>query len=200
MTKGGGSFQGSRQRDLLPLPVPFKGTVCALPNNLSRCSVRRIHARQAWQSWANSGVLTVNQLYSNNAVCKFQPSRAQTAALDQFCNKCKSMGSPPAGLNPAGALRELCHESLPYLGETAGPVPFDADLVSLPGVGGVAVDPIANLAPVHSNLIIGPEVPMLRLPHDAEQVLKRIRLRKPHTDPALVKPVANSFKCCLLGI
>ena len=88
------------------------------------------------------------------------------------------MGPPPAGLNPAGASRELCHESLPYLGETAGPVPFDADLVSLPGVGGVAADPIANLAPAHSNLIIGPEAPMLRLPHDAEQVLKESGLEK----------------------
>ena len=86
-------------------------------------------------------------------------------------------------MNPAGALREFCHESLPYLGETAGPVPFDADLVSLPGVGGVAVDPIANLA-VHSNLVIGPEAPMLLLPHDAEQVLKESGLEKPHIDPA----------------
>ena len=184
MTMAGGISLSSRQRDLLPLPLPYKGTNFALPNNLSRCSVRRIHARQSWQSWANSGVLAVNQLYSQDYTCKHAPSRAQTAALDQFCSKYKAMGSPPVGLTPAGALRELCHESLPYLGETAGPVPFDADLVSLPGVGCVPVDPVVSLPPEHSDLISGPEAPMLRLPSDAEHVLKESGLSKPHFDPA----------------
>ena len=133
----------SRQRDLLPLPIPFPGVNFALPTKLSRCSVRRIHARQSWQSWANSGVLAVNHLYKPSSQCQNTPSRAQTAALDQFCSKYKAMGKPLVDLSPAGALRELCHQSLPYLCEEGGPVPFDADLVSLPDVGNCPADPQA---------------------------------------------------------
>ena len=120
----------SRQRDSLPLPTPFPGVSFALPTKHSRYSVRRIHARQAWQPWANFGVLTANQMYGPNSQCQHTPYRAQTAALDQFCNKYKAMGKPPVDLTPAGALRELCHQSLPYLCEEGGPIPFDADLVS----------------------------------------------------------------------
>ena len=141
----------SRQRDLLPLPIPFPGIIPALPTKLTRCSVRRIHARQAWQSWANSGVLTVNHLYKPNSQCQHTPSRSQTAALDQFCAKYKAMGKPPVDLTPAGALRELCHQSVPYLSgsDDGGPIPFDADLVSLPDVGSCPADPQALISSAH---------------------------------------------------
>ena len=174
---------GSRQRDLLPLPTPFPGAGTVLPNQLSRCSLRRIHARHSWQSWANGGALTVNQLYSKQTVCKSPPSRAQAAALDQFCAKFRDMGSPPNDLNPAGAFRELCHDTAPYLGGGGGPVPFDAGLISLPGVGCVPVDPVAHLSPEHRDLIQGPEAPMLRSESDARQVLLDAGIDKPHVDP-----------------
>ena len=128
--------------------------------------------------------MTVNALYSPNSNCQHTPSRAQTAALDQFCDKYKAMGKPPADLTPAGALRELCHQSLPYLCEEGGPIPFDADLVSLPDVGGRPADPQALLSSAHSDLIRGPNAPMLRSKGDAEQVLQSSGLDKPYIDPS----------------
>ena len=174
----------SRQRDLLPLPLPFKGGDFALPVALSRCSLRRIHARQAWQSWANSGVLTLNHLYKPKSFCSSPPNRAQTAALGQFCNKYRSMGKPPNDLTPARALRELCHQSVPYITDVGGPIPFDEGRMSLPAPGGAPTSPLPHLAAEHRNLIEGSCAPMLRSVADAEHVLEESGLSKPFVDPS----------------
>ena len=119
----------TRQRDLFPLPLPFRKHASDPAPGLSRCSVRRLHAREAWQNWANAGVVSLNQLNNSNRLCKSAPSSAQAAALDQFCKLYKDMGKPPS-MTPAGAFAELCHQSVPYATECGGPSPYDRDLIS----------------------------------------------------------------------
>ena len=59
------------------------------------------------------------------------------------------MGKPPADLTPAGAFLELCGTKLPYLGEGAGPIPYERDLVALPSGSALPVDPLEHLSVLH---------------------------------------------------
>ena len=109
------------------------------------------------------------------------------------------MGSPPSGLTPAGALRELCSDSLPYLSDGGGPVPFDADLVSLPAPGSEPADPISLLAPEHSELIKGSDALTLRSVSDAKRALLESGLDEPYVDPKFHSGhTYGKFVCMLL--
>ena len=175
----------SRQRDLLPLPLPFKQPLAVLPAGLSRCSIRRIHSREGWQSWANGGVATINQLYGGAGICPTPPSAAQSVALIQFCSMYKAMGRAPSGLTPAGAFSELCHSGLPYSSDGGGPASYDRELLSLPALGGSPVDTCELLSEEHRDLVMGRAAPMLRTPEEAKCLIADAGLAKPHSDPAL---------------
>eukprot|EP00973_Karenia_brevis_P076932 10682967-Karenia_brevis.AAC.1 len=69
-----------RQRDLLPLPLPFPACgqlVAAKPR--SRAMQRRLHARGAWQTWCNDAVLTINNLNGCSGFSKCRANRSQQA-------------------------------------------------------------------------------------------------------------------------
>ena len=123
MIERGPGGAAARQRDLLPLPLQFPHAFRQSPKGLSRCSLRRLHARNAWQTWANEGVSTLSQLASHTRNRPGKPSRAQAAALDSFVKPYVEMCKPPPPLTPARAFTELCHSSPPYLQEGGGGQP-----------------------------------------------------------------------------
>ena len=171
-----------RQRDLFPLPLPYLKAPSFDLLDVGRSCIRRLYACQAWRSWANAGVVTLNLLNNTKHACPTTPSRAQAVALDQFCSQYQQMGKPTPGLTPAGAFVELCQESLPYFGSTSGPVPFDAALVSLPDVGTQPVSPVSNLPPVHRDVVEGISAPMLRSADEARVLLEDSGLSQAYID------------------
>ena len=100
----------------------------------------------------------------------------------------KKVGEPPAGLSAAGAFRELCCTSLPYLTGGEGPAPYEAGRVSLPEGGSPIVYPEEQLPPEHRDLLIHGRDRMLRNSSDVEQALLQAGVTEPHHDPAFRSP------------
>ena len=151
------------QRDLLPFSMPYPAAASlSKATSGSRNVLRRLHSKGGWQSWANDGVLAVNELYGFNGFSQCSPSPSKTAALSQFCRHFEEVGKPPTDLTPARAFVELCQNSLPYITDGRGPAPYEEGKVSLPAVGNHPVVPQDCLSPEHSALLTGRAAPMLR--------------------------------------
>jgi len=186
------------QKSLLPLPVPFPSVRWPTHSNVSRSILRRAHSKMGWQSWANQGICTVNQLNGVPGDPRARPNRAQTAALSQFCSEYKSMGKPPDQLTPAGAFTELCHDSLPYIADGGGPAPYDRNKLSLPNMDSTPVAPECNLCLEHSNTLRGKGVPMLRSVSQAAEAVADSGLSRPHVDSAFFCPRTYATFLCNL--
>ena len=141
----------SRQRDLLPCPLPFPDAVAGLarnsthisgwgdaaPPSLTRSVRRRLRKRLAWQQWANDGVRTLNSLYARDTVAGSSLSAGQLTCLQEIRDVYQSVGGPD-DIDAAGAFKELCGSRPGYgddLGHVGKPSPFVAGKVSLPPVG-----------------------------------------------------------------
>ena len=176
------------QKDLLPLPCPFPAAyerLHACPS--SRSQRRRLHVSGAWQSWANDCVHTINSLDGHAYFGGPQASAVQSAALDRIVASFAEVEKPPPGMSAAGAFRELCCETLPYINDSGGPAPYKQGNVSLPAAGPKA-DLTAVLPVVHRELLMRPDVHML---HDKDRVDSLIAdsgLKKPFVDPSFKSP------------
>ena len=186
------------QTSLLPLPVPFPDVRWHTHTKVSRSILRRAHSKMGWQSWANQGVCTVNQLNGVPGNPQAQPNRAQAAALSKFCSEYKDMGKPPLDFTPARAFNELCIETLPYLGGESGPAPYDCGKLSLPDVNSNPVSPECNLCAEHSNTLRGEGVPMLRSVSQAKECVADSGLARPHVDSAFHCPKTYASFLCKL--
>ena len=74
------------QKSLLPLPVPFSDVRWHTHSKVSRSVLRRAHSKIGWQSWANGGVCTINELNGIPGNPGARPTCAQSTALSQFCS------------------------------------------------------------------------------------------------------------------
>ena len=189
----GSLFFRAMPKTLLPLPVPFPSVQWHSHHKVSRSILRRAHSKIGWQSWANEGVYTVNQLNGVPGPSDLKCSRAQSVVLSQFCQEYKGMGKPPLHMTPAGAFTELCHDSLPYLSDGGGPAPYEHSLLSLPGSDGLPVLPEEHLSPEHSNRVRGLGAPMLRSASEAGNAVADSGLTRPHVDSALLTQQLMQF-------
>ena len=181
-------LMGPRQRDLLPFPLPFSHSpVSPAPVSPSRCSLRRLHAKRAWQTWANDGALTLNALNGTLGFASCSATPPQAVALGQFCSQFKLMGPPPSDFGPARAFTELCGQTLPYFSNSCGPAPFKEDLVALPAGHNDPVDPFSLLSAEHSELLKD-EVSLLQDPLDLESSFERNGVSQAYVDPAFKNP------------
>ena len=91
-------------------------------------------------------------------------------------------------MSPAKAFVELCQNSLPYLSEHGGPLPYDGDNLSLPDANVCPLEPLQHLSSVHRELVMGASQSMLRTELEAQQELSNSGLSKAHVDPAFNSP------------
>ena len=97
-----------------------------------------MHASGAWQSWANDCVRTISSLDGHAHFGGPQASAVQSASLFKIVASFAEVGKPPPGMCAAGAFRELCQETLPYINDSGGPAPYKQGNVSLPAAGAKA--------------------------------------------------------------
>ena len=74
-----------RQRDLLPLRLPFREE--AVSSCIGRSTRRRIQQKLEWESWAHEGVETLNQMYLGSLTCNepaLAPVASQARALEEI--------------------------------------------------------------------------------------------------------------------
>ena len=133
-----------RQRDVLPLPLPFPRSG-PLPETLGRL-MRVSHSAEGWRSWCNEGVSTLNRLYGGSRGPRSAPNFAQQVSLEHLAELFKDVGPPPPDLSPALAFTELTREALPYASNVGAPVPFESGRVSLPE-GGATLVRLADVLP-----------------------------------------------------
>ena len=173
-------------RELLPFPAPFPNAPCLRSaHNRSRGVRRRLHATGAWQQWANSGVSAINSLAGLGP----STSRDKTPLqLSRIVDANKDVGQPPSSLSPAGALRELCRESLPYLTEDAGPASFKPGLVALPELSQTACQSESALCSEHRDRLDGAGSTLLNSVDATQRALLDADLEKPYVDPAFRSP------------
>ena len=138
-----------RQRDIFPLPQVDRGfddAILARGKPLSRAVRQRIHRRLHWQSWADSGVATLNRMAGHGRPATLGTSAAQERCLEQLADSYKAVGPPLA--DPT--LREEALRELLALGEryTSGidrtVVNYEPSLASLPD-GQASPAPLGNL-------------------------------------------------------
>lgn len=178
-----------RQRDLFPLrrPYPEAGELLRA-HHPSRWTRRRLHRRGHWQEWANDAARTLNELAGHSSFASGPQTSNQADCLRRLGEKFESLDKLPEGMSPAGAFRELCHNSLPYLGKDQGPTPYKKGQVSLPG-DGAKCRLGAVMQPEHSDLLEGPGSHLLLSDFDAAEKLADSGLRRPYVDPSFQSPV-----------
>ena len=177
-----------RQRDLLPLPLPFGDVFDGPANHPSRWVRRRVRAKQSWQGWANDGVVALNHLSGQSVAPDVTPTPCQKACLDRISRLFLQMGKPPV-LSAVGAFKELCGNRVPYISEGGGPEPYHRGNVSLPVGGGITQLGTATFPTAHLDLLEGLPARLLNSPDDTRHALEECGLESPFVDAAFKSPV-----------
>ena len=93
---GDSCFSGptpSRQRDLLPAPLPFPRTRTPVAG-ARRCQ-RRAARRMHMEERANLAVRALNDMYGRGAECALPPSPAQDERTQAVVQAIRDLGQPP---------------------------------------------------------------------------------------------------------
>ena len=99
------------------------------------------------------------------------------------------MGKPPADMSGAWVFQELCGSKLPYLGEGAGPVPYERDKVTLPSGRSMPLSTPEHLSTSQRERLEGETVALLTSSLAAEQALHDAGIAQPYADPAFKSSV-----------
>ena len=187
-----GTRDDSRQRDLLPLPVPLAVDPCELGASIPSRPARRRAKRGASANWlAREAVCALNMLCGATAARAEPPRKpnlAQRACLARIDDDVRALGPPPGDLRPLEALREL--QAAPtYDGQAVvRSEAMDVSRVSLPPEGRQPIDLDRLLRP-ESFASVHRHISDKVLPkRDAEQLKREGGFRKPYMDPAMRDP------------
>ena len=184
----------ARQRDLLPLPLPFPhAQQLSQASQGSRDTLRKLHSKGGWQGWANEGVQVLNELHGGRLTHRGGRSPAQQQSLMHISNAYRDMHTPPHGNTPAGAFVELCQTALPFAGAEGGPTPFKPGLVSLPEGPARLVSLHDSLPSRYSSMLGSGSDCMLRDPEAVRSLFADQDVVKPYVDNAFRRPSVYAF-------
>ena len=177
----------ARQRDIFPLPfLKEDGSVRSV--GLSRSVRRRILRKNHWVSWANDGVLALNQLSGVGArpAAGVAHSEGSKLCLSRIAEAYAGIGTKPDDLTSEGALRALLGCSGSY-GERQDLAPYASDLVSWAPSGQIPVNLADVLPEPDRERLVSWKSRLLRDSTEAEVLRKESGVSRPYCDPSLTR-------------
>ena len=186
----------STRKGLFPLPLPPDNLNKAdNPGPRSRSVQRRLRKGAAWRHWLREGVMCLNELSGEGSRSSSvsSASKVQRKSLEHLSRIYSGLSGPPCDIFPAGAFRELCSSSLPYLAEEGGggPIPYQEGSVALPQ----ASKPFCiseAVRPATFSQVLARADQLLCSETEAFSALEDAGVQRPYVDPSFRSPKVYS--------